>query len=76
MKPKDKNSNIKVKKGIKIRKDTKIPVEMFGKFLKDYESHTVPQMIEMYKDYGFTTPKSLYNYVWRLRKYYTENKEK
>lgn len=75
-KPKGKDSTTVVKKGIRIRKDTKIPVSMFAKFLKDYESHTVPQMIEMYKKYGFTTPKSLYNYVWKLRKYYTETKDK
>ena len=75
-KPKDKDSVTVVKRGIKVRKDTKIPVSMFGKFLKDYENHTVPQMIEMYKKYGFTTPKSLYNYAWKLRKFYTETKEK
>ena len=75
-KHKDKDSTTVVKKGIKVRKDTKIPVSMFGKFLKDYESYTVPQMIELYKGYGFTTPKSLYNYVWKLRKFYTETKKK
>lgn len=54
----------------------KLPKSEYKKFLDDREKCNTPKMIELYRKYGITTPKQVYNYVWRIRKYLTENVEK
>lgn len=54
----------------------KLPKSEYKKFLDDREKCNTPKMIELYRKYGITTPKQVYNYVWRIRKYLTENAEK
>ena len=53
-----------------------LPKSEYKKFLEDREKCGTPKMIELYRKYGITTPKQVYNYVWRVRKYLTENVEK
>lgn len=54
----------------------KLPKSEYKKFMEDHEKCNTPKMIELYRKYGITTPKQVYNYVWRIRKYLTENVEK
>ena len=73
---KDSYKGFKKNKPAKRVSTVKLPRSEYKKFMEDHEKCNTLKMIELYRKYGITTPKQVYNYVWRVRKYLTENVEK